>query len=426
MDFVTEKLSFAEWDLIRIFENQYLFNYMKYSHMISVCLIALLLACSGKNEITPPAPIEKQAVVDTTAQVTTPQGPDEPGGNGGTGDTGVVIPEDAILVTNAYMEKYLEEVHYPEGDWSYSKILEYPGGGANGVGDVPPTVTISWQPATTGTCKLTLTEGDWNREFSLKEGATSLDVTNLVPCRKYEWVVSDSDGSMVASDSFWTKGHLHQVFFTKQARNARDLGGWKTADGKTVKFRKVFRGGKMSENYIDAAGIKDALAEGIRADLDLREEGGMPSQSPLGKDIAFCGPGFLHGYQAMMEEPAKVKAAFEFVVNCLREDKPVYFHCAIGSDRTGTFSILLLGILGVPEPDICKEYEITYFAPEKWSVTNGKVDRLRTNKSRYLQAIKYLLTYGSYKDFKACVQSYLLKAGVSEKDINDFRTLMLE
>ena len=251
-------------------------------------------------------------------------------------------------------------------------------------------------------------------------------MTNLVPCRKYDWVVTASDGTEVAHDSFWTKGHLHQVFFTKQARNARDLGGWKTTDGHTVKFRKLFRGGKMSENYINAAGIRDALAEGIKADLDLREEGGMPSSSPLGKSINFCGPGFLHGYKAMLEEGPKVKEAFEFTVNCLRDDKPVYFHCAIGSDRTGTFSILLLGALGVSEPDICKEYEITYFAPEKWSVTNGKVDRLRTNKNRYLQAINYFLAFGSYKDFRSCVEKYLLSIGVSSKDIQDFRTMMLE
>ena len=128
----------------------------------------------------------------------------------------------------------------------------------------------------------------------------------------------------------------------------------------------------------------------------------------------------------MMEEGAKVKASFEFVVNSLRADKPVLFHCAIGSDRTGTFSMLLLGLLGVSEPDICKEYEITYFAPEKWSVTNGKVDRLRTNKSRYLQAVNYLLKFGSYKDFRGCVEKYMLSIGVSQKDIDDFRAMMLE
>ena len=231
----------------------------------------------------------------------------------------------------------------------------------------------------------------------------------------------------MTSGSFWTKGHLHQIFYTKQVRNGRDLGGWQTKDGKTVKYRMVYRSGKPCENYADAAGIKNMRADGIRAQIDLREKSDSHDQSsPMGNDIDFFCSDIEHSYQTMLEEKAKVKATFEFLMKSLRAGKPVLFHCAIGSDRTGTFSILLLGLLGVPEPDICKEYEITYFAPEKWSVTNGKVDRLRTNKNRYLQAINYLLTFGSYKDFRGCVEKYLLSTGVSQKDIDDFRNLMLE
>ena len=392
-------------------------------------LLPLLLACGGNETITPPQETHKQAVVDSTQIPVTPDVPDTPDTSDtpDTPDEPVVIPEDAILVTNPLMEAYLSEVTYPEGDWTYSKILDYPGGGFEGVGDLPPTVTIKWNGGAVGAVTLTLTEGEWSREWSLKEGTTSKDVTNLVPNRKYEWTVTTTDGRKFAEGFFWTKGHLHQTFFTKQVRNGRDLGGWKTKDGKTVKFRKVYRSGKPCESYADAAGVKEMLAEGFRAQLDLRElSDSHDKSSPMGKDIDFFCPDFVNGYQKMMEEGAKVKASFEFVVNSLRADKPVLFHCAIGSDRTGTFSMLLLGLLGVSEPDICKEYEITYFAPEKWSVTNGKVDRLRTNKSRYLQAVNYLLKFGSYKDFRGCVEKYMLSIGVSQKDIDDFRAMMLE
>lgn len=389
-------------------------------------LLPIFLSCGDSGAIVPPDVSGKQAVVDSTQiDPQTPEEPQEPEDPQVPEDP--QIPEDAILVTNPLMEAYLSEVTYPEGNWTYSKILDYPGGGFDGVGDLPPTVTISWNSGAAGPVTLTLTEGDWSREWSLKEGTTSQDVTNLVPNRKYTWTVTTGDGKKFAEESFWTKGHLHQTFFTKQVRNGRDLGGWKTKDGKTVKYRMLYRSGKPCENYADAAGVKEMRAEGIRAQIDLREKSDSHDQSsPMGKDIDFFCPDFVHGYQAMMEEGAKVKQSFEFVVNSLRAGKPVLFHCAIGSDRTGTFSMLLLGVLGVSEPDICKEYEITYFAPEKWSVTNGKVDRLRTNKNRYLQAVNYLLKFGSYKDFRACVEKYFLSIGVSQKDINDFRALMLE
>ena len=396
-------------------------------------LFPLLLGCNDQNVITPPDNSHKQAVVEDTP--TTPETPPEQEDTTTTPVTPpntdpeppVVIPEDAILVTNPSMEAYLEEVNYPEGDWSYSKILDYPDGGFEGKGDLPPTVTLKWDATASGTLTLTLKEGEWSRTYSVASGKKSCDVTNLVPNRKYEWVVTTTDGTEVAKDSFWTKGHLHQIFFTKQVRNGRDLGGWRTKDGHTVKYRMIYRSGKPSESYADAAGVKEMRAEGIKAQLDLREiSDSHDKSSPMGSDVDFFVGDFVNGYKAMMEEGSKVKASFEFVLKSLKAGKPVLFHCSIGSDRTGTFSILLLGLLGVPEPDCCKEYEITYFAPEKWSVTNGKVDRLRTNKNRYLQAINYLLKFGSYKDFRACVEKYFISIGVSQKDIEDFRALMLE
>ena len=407
---------------------------MKKTMLLSACILffSLLLSCGGNEAILPPSPHGKQAVVDSTQTPVVPDVPDKPDTTETpevpeTPETPEEIPEDAILVTNPLMEAYLEEVNYPEGDWTYSKILDYPGGGFEGVGDMPPTVTLSWTESASGALTLTLKEGDWSRQYTVASGKKTCDVTNLVPNRKYEWVVNTSDGTEVSSGHFWTKGHLHQTFFTKQVRNGRDLGGWKTKDGKTVKYRMVYRSGKPCENYADATGIKNMRADGIRAQIDLREKSDIHDQSsPMGKDIDFFCSDIEHSYKTMLEEKAKVKASFEFLVNSLRAGKPVLFHCAIGSDRTGTFSILLLGLLGVSEPDICKEYEITYFAPEKWSVTNGKVDRLRTNKNRYLQAINYLLTFGSYKDFRGCVEKYLLSTGVSQKDIDDFRNLMLE
>jgi hypothetical protein len=39
----------------------------------------------------------------------------------------------------------------------------------------------------------------------------------------------------------------------------------------------------------------------------------------------------------------------------------VYFHCKIGTDRTGTFAYFLEGLLGVSEEDRLQDYELSYF-----------------------------------------------------------------
>ena len=386
------------------------------------------MACSSSNEFVAPAPTNKQAAEEPKEEPT--QEPEDPQNT----DTPEEpqIPEDAILVTNPYMEKYLEEVHYKENDWSYTLLFNYPGGGP-GEADIPPTVTLTWPEGMPGKVTVHLVEGEdeWTRDYSLSAGKTSLEVKNLVPNQRYIYTVLDIDGKEFARDTFYTKGHLHQIFFTKKVRNGRDLGGWKTYDGKTVRYRKLFRSGKPSNSYIDAAGIEEARAQGIRAELVLREtDEWEKTNHPLGTDVDVFGPGFENGYSTMMKETEKVKKCFDFILKSLKADKPVLFHCSIGSDRTGTMSILLLGLLGVPEPDVCKDFELSYFAPEDWSMTNGKCTRERTYKSRYQNVIPYIRTFAnsdcSNGGFRQQVENYFLSIGVTKAEIKEFRDIMLK
>ena len=39
----------------------------------------------------------------------------------------------------------------------------------------------------------------------------------------------------------------------------------------------------------------------------------------------------------------------------------IFFHCTIGSDRTGTIAYFLEGLLGVSEEDRVEDYELSYF-----------------------------------------------------------------
>ena len=385
-------------------------------------LFSLLVACGKPAGIALPAPPPS-----TPEDNSTPSDPSDPSTPGDPDDP--EIPADAILVTNSYMEKYLEEVHYTEGDFSVSYILDYPGGGP-GEADIPPSIELKWPDTVTGAVKLHLIEGDgqWTRDYTLASGAKSLKVSSLVPNQKYVYTLLDSQGEELARETFYTKGHLHQIYFPTKMRNGRDLGGWKTYDGRKVKYRKLFRGGKPSDGYINAEGKEEALAQGIRAQLILRSNTDSETKNPpFGDDVVRFGPGFENGYSDMLKETDKVKQCFWFVLNQLKADKPVFFHCSIGSDRTGTMSMLFLGALGVPEPDVCKDYELSYFAPEDWSMTNGKCTRVRTYENRYLNAINYFLKFGPENgNFRDHVEAYLLAIGVSTQDIEDFRDLMLE
>ena len=335
--------------------------------------------------------------------------------------------QSAVLVTNQYVQKYLEEVTYNGIEGETTKIIGYPGGGP-GEADIPPTHTIRWTAnASAGALKLLVWESDWGRTYSLPAGTASQDLRNLVPGREYHYqVVSTSTEKVIAQGRFKTKGLLHQVYFEPNVRNGRDLGGWKGLGGKTVAFRKLYRGGQLDKDYCNSNGKKEMLAEGIKADLDLRAASEVPSKSPLGDNIDFYTPGFKSGYNYMVRDnPDKVRDSFKWVVARLRENKPVYFHCWSGRDRTGTMAVLLLGTLGVSESDMAKDYELTYFSPPDWSMYEGSYQHTIDNYS-FPSIRKTIFSETDSGTYQERIVKYLLKIGVPQKDIDDLRSIMLE
>ena len=349
-------------------------------------------------------------------------------------------PDDgSFLATNQNVEKFLVEVNYPctnnpdtDKEYSYSSVIGYPGGGpSENDSEIPPTYTISWTGAAASGQKLTLMDGDWSRDYALSSGAQTQDVTNLVPGTTYKWQITSTDGSVVNSGSFKTRGHLHQVYYKPNVRNGRDLGGYKGLNGKTVVYHKLFRGGRIDGKYCSSEGRKEMLADGIRAEVDLREASDVPKQSPLGSSVDFYAPGFDSGYNHMVRDnPDKVKNTFCWVVARLRENKPVYFHCAAGRDRTATLAVLLEGALGISESDMAKDYELTYFSPKDWGMStddNGVsyYGHVRTTYS-YKSIRKTIFSKTDSGTYQERIVKYLLQIGVPQKDIDDLRAIMLK
>ena len=377
---------------------------------------------------------------------------------------------DVVLATNPLVEKFLSEVTYEDKTYKeYTKIFDYYGGfdGKNLTwdnwetdwpdGDKPQAYSIRWKAEDMEDGVMTLhleDELSWAGDMEIAAGSRYVNITNLVPNDKYIYKVTTASGKTLAQGNFSTTGLLHQCFFSgnvqkkkgvvlkgEGARNCRDLGGWKTLDGKTIKYRMVYRGGRLNEKWtpypLNAQGEKEVLFEGIGAELDLRGTSDVIFD-PAVEGLLHCAPVIEEGGKSMLvEDHAKTKECFEFVVNSLRAGEPVHFHCSLGRDRTGTLSILLMGLLGVREGDIAKEYELTYFAPVGYSVSSSDKKNNPTpifNNTRkawvYSDVVPYFWEMAektSGGTFAEGVEKYLLEvAGVSQQDIDDFRSLMLE
>ena len=377
---------------------------------------------------------------------------------------------DQVLATNPLVEKFLTEVTYkdwPEETTRATRIFDYYGGFDGKTltwenwetdwpdGDKPQAYSLRWKKEDMESGAMTLHLEDelgWSGEMEIAAGSRYVNITNLVPNDRYNYKVTAASGKVLTQGSFSTTGSLHQVFFTgpvtkKQGvelkgsgcRNARDLGGWTTLDGKKVKYRKVYRGGRMNEKWtpypLNEQGQKEVLFEGIGGELDLRGNSDVIFE-PAVEGLAHCAPVIEEGGKTMLVTyKEQTKQCFEFVVDCVRNNKPIYFHCSLGRDRTGTLDILLLGLLGVREGDIAKEYEVTYFAPVGYSVSSSdkKTNTIPTfHNTRLAWVYSDVTPYfwelaGEGGTFAQGVEKYLLDvAGVSQKDIDDFRKLMLD
>ncbi|MBU6266083.1 MAG: tyrosine-protein phosphatase [Sphingomonadales bacterium] len=168
--------------------------------------------------------------------------------------------------------------------------------------------------------------------------------------------------------------------------NFRDMGGYRAADGRTVKWRHLYRSGAMAQlTDADAA----ALAErGIRLVVDLRstrEQGEAPTQWVHDRGVGYWSRqhdesfGHLHAMldrDAITPEdarqtmifgnahlPHQQAPAFAALMQALADgDVPVAFNCTAGKDRTGGAAALVLATLGVGRADITADYLLTNHA----------------------------------------------------------------
>lgn len=162
-------------------------------------------------------------------------------------------------------------------------------------------------------------------------------------------------------------------------QNFRDLGGYRTTDGRMVKWGTIFRSGTMTK--LTDADFRYLADKGLKTVVDLRstsERKKEPVAWPLPdspqvhqKDYeidysmmsALAKPG-LTGAEARAvmatfyrEVPKTFADQYKLIfAELIGGDVPLAFNCSAGKDRTGVAAALVLSVLGVPRETVIADY----------------------------------------------------------------------
>ncbi len=253
---------------------------------------------------------------------------------------------------------------------------------------------------------------------------TSVHIDDLLVNTDYYWQVEAVYADRVVLSGifqFHTR-HDFRTLDVPKVSNTRDLGGYSAAGGKTVRQGMIYRGANVDGANADTRRVM--LTElGIRTDLDLRAPGEGKAggeHSPLGVDVNYINIS-APLYLGIKEEEKQPALADEIRVFADEANYPVYFHCAIGRDRTGTLALLLLGLLGVPEDMIRRDYEMSFLS---YSGSADKTPVKTMLDSNFEPTIAYIKTLEG-NTFRDKTVTFLKSIGITQEEIDSIRSIML-
>ncbi|MBL3530908.1 tyrosine-protein phosphatase [Companilactobacillus zhachilii] len=194
---------------------------------------------------------------------------------------------------------------------------------------------------------------------------------------------------------------MKRILNLEGAINLRELGGYPTKDGTTIKYNKLLRSGDISN--LTGKSLAYLKKYGLKYIVDFRSNDEQRNWADTTSDFykIYSDPvyplkgngdklaGILNRnsynylgmiYQSVVLDAHGQQAYKLFFDLLLHNDQPntaLLFHCAAGKDRTGIGALLILKALGVDDETITKDYLLTNLMYE----SDHEIDRILNDKS---------------------------------------------
>ena len=348
------------------------------------------------------------------------------------GEKGVIaVTTDLTKEFNIHTAEQQAYLDYA-GDFSTIDPNLYPNGSTS-ISD-PVAVTLEWTHG--------VTEGKTLKNYSVIHGqkadlsdgyevkgtkAKKLDVYNSYIGKNYFKVIAnytDDSKDETAILEYTVKNNGPRNLKVGNMTNCRDLGGRITEDGGTIKQGLIFR--TCGNNY-NMRGLKydDEAKTTFLDELKVKTEINVSNDDTY--NFGFEGIKLRKFYMDyggsanhhLSRNTESVKNFFNYLAD--ENNYPVFYHCRIGTDRTGLCTIMTLGLLGVSENTIYQDYLFSNFGAIGEKRYIGE-QAGQDNIKNYMAEINRL----SGKTFKNKVYNFLLSIGVTKENLNKVISILTE
>nr|WP_091554683.1 tyrosine-protein phosphatase [Micromonospora pattaloongensis] len=229
--------------------------------------------------------------------------------------------------------------------------------------------------------------------------------------------------------------------------NFRDVGGYAGLDGRTVRWRRLYRSDSL--HRIDDADREAFGALGVRTVIDLRRPHEVTA---YGRVPAYDGLDYRHVHLVHQEwleipyeerqGPARYLAdryhdlaeqAAEGIADALtviadEMSAPAVVHCAAGKDRTGVICALTLSLLGVADEVIAEDYALSTAAADRFTawLRQQYPDRPPAPEPFFSSPARAMLTFlGELRERHGSIENYVTDAGLPTERIAALRAHLL-
>ena len=299
----------------------------------------------------------------------------------------------------------------------------------------PNKVTVKWNytaPSGKTVSKFQLLYGqrsDLGDAYTV-EGTTANSVSFYNPYlgdNYFKVIANFSDGSKEASEIkvFKVDTQAPRNLSAGNMPNVRDMGGRTTYAGGKIKQGLIYRGaGNKFDNRTDiTTECKNVLSKQLKIKTEINVANGTSNNVNLsGSKVvdAFMAYGATP-YSNLARNSVRIREVMDVLAD--KDNYPVFYHCRIGTDRTGITGMMIGGLLGIPFNEVFQDYCFSNFAPiDGQRYPNKPSDPNGDDPAKYIDEI--LAMPG--KNYQEQTYNALLSIGCKAETLNTIIDIMTE